>query len=123
MKWNITADKPVYLQLIEQMQMAIVAGEYRAGDKVPSVRDLAAVAGVNPNTMQRALQELETRSLINTQRTAGRTITEDEAMINTLRNEIATQQIDAFLSAMRELGFSKAEILELLTKATQEEKT
>ena len=74
MTWIITADRPIYLQLVEQLELAIVAGEYRAGGKLPSVRELAAEAAVNPNTMQRAMQELEARGLINTQRTAGRTI-------------------------------------------------
>ncbi len=77
MNWSITGGRPVYLQLIEQMERAIVAGEYRAGARLPGVRELAAEAAVNPNTMQRALQELEARGLINTQRTAGRTVTGD----------------------------------------------
>ena len=71
MQWNITAGRPVYLQLIEQIELAIVTGEYPAGSRIPPVRELAAQAGVNPNTMQRALQELESRGLLQAQRTAG----------------------------------------------------
>ena len=93
MKWNITADRPVYLQLIEQLELAIVAGEYRAGARLPGVREMAAGAAVNPNTMQRALQELEARGLLNTQRTAGRTVTEDKTMIAQLREQLAAEDV------------------------------
>ena len=71
MEWNITAGRPVYLQLIEQLQLAIVTGALPAGARVPPVRELAAEAGVNPNTMQKALQELENRGLMQRHRTAG----------------------------------------------------
>ena len=101
MTWIITADRPIYLQLVEQLELAIVAGEYRAGGKLPSVRELAAEAAVNPNTMQRAMQELEARGLINTQRTAGRTITEDETMIQALRQQKAQWKNDAVKACSR----------------------
>ncbi len=114
MNWSITGGRPVYLQLIEQMERAIVAGEYQAGARLPGVRELAAEAAVNPNTMQRALQELEARGLINTQRTAGRTVTGDEARIAQLRRQLALRQAAAFLSAMRALGYEKPETLALL---------
>lgn len=121
MTWFITADRPVYLQLIEQMELAIAAGEYRAGGKLPSVRDLAAEAAVNPNTMQRALQGLEARGLVNTQRTVGRTITEDEAMILALRRQKAREQIEQFWAAMQRLGFTREEAILLLEKEKEEE--
>ena len=117
MKWNITADRPVYLQLIEQLELAIVAGEYR----VPGVREMAAGAAVNPNTMQRALQELEARGLLNTQRTAGRTVTEDKTMIAQLREQLAAEQIGAFLQMMEKLGYTRAQTLALLQQKAQEE--
>ena len=114
MNWSITGDRPVYLQLIEQMERAIVAGEYEAGARLPGVRELAAEAAVTPNTMQRALQELEARGLVNTQRTAGRTVTEDATRIAQLRRQLALRQADAFLNAMRALGYEKPEALALL---------
>lgn len=120
MIWIINAGRPVYLQLIEQMELAITAGEYRAGGKLPSVRELAAEAAVNPNTMQRALQELEARGLINTQRTAGRTITEDEMMIQTLRQQKAQEQIAQFWEAMQKLGFTRDEAFALLAQKKEE---
>ena len=78
MNWNITAGRPVYVQLVEQLELALVAGEFPPGSRIPPVRELAADAGVNPNTMQRALQELESRGLLQAQRTAGRTVTADD---------------------------------------------
>ena len=85
MNWNITAGRPVYVQLIEQLELALVAGEFPPGSRIPPVRELAADAGVNPNTMQRALQELEGRGLLQAQRTAGRTVTADDAALRALR--------------------------------------
>ena len=85
MAWNLNADKPIYAQLVEILQMQIVSGQYRAGDRLPSVRELAAIASVNPNTMQKALAELERNGLNNTQRTSGRTVTEDSQLIRQTR--------------------------------------
>ena len=82
MNWNITAGRPVYVQLVEQLELALVAGEFPPGSRIPPVRELAADAGVNPNTMQRALQELESRGLLQAQRTAGRTVTADDAALH-----------------------------------------
>ena len=92
---------------------------WRAGGKLPSVRELAAEAAVNPNTMQRAMQELEARGLINTQRTAGRTITGDETMIQALRQQKAQEQITKFWAAMQKLGFTQAEALAPLTQTKE----
>ncbi len=117
MEWTITGDRPVYLQLIEQMERAMAAGEYGAGQRLPGVRELAAGASVNPNTMQRALQELEARGLLVTQRTAGRSVTGDAARIARLRAELAQRQIEAFLENMRLLGCDGPQTLALLQKA------
>ena len=120
MKWIFTQDKPIYLQIVNQMEMALLSGEYTLGQKLPSVRDLAATAGVNPNTMQKALQELEQMGFIITHRTTGRTITEDKDMINNLRNQAAQKQVQDFLQSMEQLGFNKKDIVELINN--QEEK-
>ena len=88
MKWAFTTDRPIYAQLIEQMTFAVVSGEYRAGDKLPSVRDLAQEAAVNPNTMQKALAEMERQGMLYTQRTAGRYVTEDVAMIQQIKTKL-----------------------------------
>ncbi|MDE7063504.1 MAG: GntR family transcriptional regulator, partial [Lachnospiraceae bacterium] len=75
MAWDLDSDRPIFIQIVERIQMDIISGVYRPGDKIPSVRDLAAVAAVNPNTMQKALTELERTGLVHAQRTSGRFIT------------------------------------------------
>ena len=97
MEWSIVAGRPVYLQLIEQLELAIVVGEYPPGEKIPGVRDLAAQAQVNPNTMQRALAELEARGLLETQRTAGRTVTGDVEKIAQTRRALAQTLVHHFI--------------------------
>ena len=79
MEWDIRNDQPIYTQLIQQVTLAILSGTFPCGGRLPPVREMAAEAGVNPNTMQRALAELERTGLVYTQRTAGRFVTEDAA--------------------------------------------
>ena len=116
MAWNLNSDRPIYAQILEVMQLRIISGRYHPGEKIPSVRDLAAEAGVNPNTMQKALSELERNGLVVTQRTSGRMVTEDMEMIRKIRNKLAEEQVSEFIDKMKELGFSKKEVLELLEK-------
>lgn len=114
MPWNFNSSSPIYIQIIEHIKLSIAVGEYKAGDKLLSVRELAAEAEVNPNTMQKALSELERDGLLYTQRTAGRFITEDTAAIANLREQLAGEQLDMFLKKMRQLGYSPDEALALL---------
>ena len=114
MNWNITAGRPVYVQLVEQLELALVAGEFPPGSRIPPVRELAADAGVNPNTMQRALAELETRGLLETQRTAGRTVTGDVEKIAQTRRALAQTLVHHFYHQAAALGLTKAEIAALL---------
>lgn len=120
MEWNIRPDRPVYLQLVEQLELAVVTGEYPPGAKVLPVRELAAQAGVNPNTMQKALAALEAKGLVATHRTAGRTITEDETMLHALREEMALGQARAFCAAMGKLGLTPREIKALIEQCEKE---
>lgn len=117
MNWNITAGRPVYVQLIEQLELALVAGEFPPGSRIPPVRELAADAGVNPNTMQRALQELEGRGLLQAQRTAGRTVTADDAALRALRRRRAKALAEEFLQQMQALGMEESEIEALLRES------
>lgn len=119
MDWNITAGRPVYVQLVEQMELALVNGTFPPGSKIPPVRELAAEAGVNPNTMQRALQELESRGLLQAQRTAGRTVTADAAALTALRYKRASGVAAEFLHQMRALGLDRAEIEALLRQMAE----
>lgn len=114
MAWNLDSDRPIYAQILERIEMQIISGIYKPGSKIPSVRELAAEAGVNPNTMQRALTELERKGLVTTQRTSGRVVTEDMNMIKETRNILAKEQIQDFIRRMNELGFEKEEILALI---------
>lgn len=122
MPWNLDSDRPIYLQLMERIQHDIISGTYKPGDKLPSVRELAMEASVNPNTMQKALSELERIGLVHSRRTSGRFITEDETMIKQLKTEIATEHIREFLKSMEHLGFTRSEILELVQDTMKEEK-
>ena len=121
MEWRLAADAPIYSQLAEQMRLRIVSGEYTPGERLPPVRELALSAGVNPNTMQRAMTELEREGLVFPQRTAGRFVTEDAELIAQARREIARVKAEAFLEAMRSLGYTSGEILGLMGSLVKEE--
>ncbi len=116
MAWSLEADRPIYAQLVERIQMQIVSGQYPPGAKLPSVRELAAAAAVNPNTMQKAFAELERSGLIITQRTNGRNVTEDQELISNIRHELAKEHVTVFCGRMKELGFTGEEILDLLSR-------
>ncbi len=116
MPWNLNSDKPIFMQLIEIIQHSILSGTYPPGSKLPSVRDLASQAAVNPNTMQKALAELERSGLVYSQRTSGRFITEDISMIEELKNTLAKTTIEQFLESMQQLGFQKEETVVLITE-------
>ena len=100
MQWQLRGDRPIYQQLMDRLTEQIVSGQLGAGDKVPPVRELAAEAGVNPNTMQRALADLEREGLMYTNRTSGRYVTEDKEMIAKIREQIASERISEFLAGM-----------------------
>ena len=121
MQWQLEGDRPIYQQLVDQIMMQIVSGQRKAGDKVPAVRELAAEAGVNPNTMQRAMAELERDGLVYSQRTSGRFVTEDETMIQQAKRGLAERHIKTFVAAMVRLGYRREEMIALLRQETGEE--
>lgn len=121
MPWNLDSSRPIYLQIIERVQMDIITGRYQPGDKLPSVRDLAQEAAVNPNTMQKALSELERSGLIYSQRTSGRFITEDKELIHQMKKELAAAEVPAFVAHMKQLGITPEEIRQLLAETIEEE--
>ena len=122
MAWELDSDRPIFLQIVERIQMDIVSGKYAPGDKLPSVRDLAAEASVNPNTMQKAFTELERTGLVYSQRTSGRFITEDINMIEELKSSLAKKKINEFLDLMQKLGFKNEEILSLMNQTMKGDK-
>ena len=120
MAWNLQSDRPIYAQLVDQIQRMIVTGIFPAGSRLPSVRELAGEAAVNPNTMQRALVKLEEDGLLYTQRTSGRYVTEETERIMEVKRALAEELIRQFVENMNRLGYTREQSVELLKK--EEEK-
>lgn len=119
MSWNLANDRPIYLQLMEQIKLQILSGRYSCGERFPSVRDLAAEAAVNPNTMQKSLAALEQEGLLIGSRTNGRTVTTDHSLIQTMRDDLAAQLYNEFRQSLSELGFSEEEARTFIMKKYQ----
>jgi GntR family transcriptional regulator len=122
MPWDLKSDRAIYTQLIEQIELMIFSGVYPPGAKLPSVRDMAQDAAVNPNTMQRALARLEEDGLIITHRTSGRSITEDGNMIKKAKTKLAQEQVAEFLEKMQKLGFDQQDVLTIISDMLKEVK-
>ena len=121
MQWKLDGNAPIYTQLVDQMKLGIVSGEWIPGQRIPAVRELAVDAGVNPNTMQRALQELERQGLMFSQRTSGRFVTEDREMIENAKRTLANRHISAFIRQMQALGYTRQEIVAMLEESERGE--
>lgn len=121
MGWDIENNKPIYKQLVDKITSKIISGEILPGAKLESVRNLAEDAGVNPNTMQKALAELEREELVYSKRTSGRFVTDNEEKIKTMREEVANKEIKNLKLALRELGYSDEEIIKLIMNNFKEE--
>ena len=121
MAWELSNDRPIYSQIVEIIKLRIVSGYYPAGEKLPSVRELAAEAGVNPNTMQKAIAELESSGLLTTMRTSGRVVTEDGELIREAKEAIAKNEVDQFLEKMKKLGYELEEAREFVNRILKEE--
>ncbi len=111
---------PIYLQLIDSIKLQIVSGTLEPGEKLKSVRELAIAYGVNPNTMQKALAELELAGLLYTVRTVGRYVTEDAVLIFNLREQLAAERIHQFLTELSRFGYSNEEMKQLLEHYMEE---
>ena len=121
MKWQFDNDMPIYTQLVGQIKFAIVSGALLPGSRMMTVRDLALEAGVNPNTMQRALQQLEREGLVYSQRSSGRVVTEDVGVIDRAKAALAAEHIRRFRASMGSLGYSREEMIQLLEGSGEEE--
>ncbi len=121
MVWVFESDQPIYTQLVDQIKFAIVSGELPPGARMPAVRELALEAGVNPNTMQRALQQLEREGMVYAQRSAGRFVTEDTSVIMRVREALAAEKVRRFRDAMQALGCTDEEIRKLLFGSGEEQ--
>ena len=111
---NFSNDRPIYIQLLEQLQVLIISGNINIGERLPSVRDLALKYKINPNTVQKALQELETIGLIYTERTNGKFVTSDKKIIEKYKESFAKEKANNYFKSMNELGFSKQEAINYL---------
>ena len=121
MGWTFQADRPIYAQLIDEVKRRIISGVYPPGEKMPPVRELAAEAAVNPNTMQRAFAQLEQEGLLYTMRTSGRFVTEDQERITEMKNELAKKLMDSFLYEMEQLGYTHQQSVAMLEGAERKE--
>jgi len=110
---------PIYLQIMNFIKKEIVTGKLKAGDKIPSVRELAAELQINPNTIQRTFQELEREEVVETRRGLGRYVTSEEAKIMTIKKEMAGDLLDNFINGMQELGFSNKDIASIVAEAVE----
>ena len=114
MKWEIDDKLPIHSQLVDEIIKRVVNKDYLSGERIPSVRELSVEAKVNPNTMQKALLELEERKIIYTQRTSGKFITKDENVIKKLKDDVSKDIIEKFIKDMNDLGFVESEIISML---------
>ena len=121
MAWQFSSNRPIYQQIVDEIELRILNGTYEMGMRLPSVRDLAVLAAVNPNTMQRALAELEEMGLVTTQRNTGRTVTTDESAVARARNIKADLLAETFILQMKALGLSRQEVLERIAKGESKE--
>ncbi|MDD6311078.1 MAG: GntR family transcriptional regulator [Firmicutes bacterium] len=114
MEWNFDDSRPIWPQIKDKLTREIVSGGFEKGSSFPTVRELAEDAKVNRNTMQRALSELENDGLVITNRTVGRTVTEDEELIGKKKMEIANACIDSFIEEMKSMGYSVSEVIDMM---------
>ena len=107
-------ERPIYIQLVEKIRLEIISGKLKSGERIPSVRELALTARVNPNTMQKALAELENEGLVYTERTNGKFVTENEKLIENVKKELANQKVQKYFQDMQKLGIDKEDAIKYL---------
>lgn len=120
MSWNFDEKSPIYIQIAKYIKMKIISQEIKSGDQLPTVRELAEEAGVNPNTMQRAFSALEHEGMVFSKRTSGRFVTEDEKLIKQKRHELATEELQSFVQNMHHIGFDTSDIIAVLESYVKE---
>lgn len=120
MKWSFKEGRPIYIQIVEQMEVFIASGAYEPGEKIPAVRELAIDAGVNPNTMQKAMSELERLKLLHSERTRGRFVTEDVKVINEVKKTLSRDFVRNLFDNLMSLGMSKEEIISAVEQWAEE---
>ena len=121
MKWQIDNNRPVYIQLVEQLKVKIISGEIELDSKLDSVRSLAADAMVNPNTMQKALAEFEREGFVYSKRTSGRFVTDNKELIENERKNLVKDNVKKTLDTLINLGYTNEEILNLVEEILRED--
>ena len=121
MDFKFDNESPIYVQLVEQLRIGIVSLKFVSGERLPSVRELALMAKVNPNTMQKALMELEDEKLIYTERTNGKFVTKDTKLIKRIREKLAKDKVQTFFLDMEKIGMSEDAVIEYLQEVTKKE--
>ena len=121
MEWKIDNNKPVYIQIVEQLKVKIISGEIELDSKLDSVRSLAADAMVNPNTMQKALAELEREGFVYSKRTSGRFVTDNKELIENERKNLVKDNVKKTLDTLINLGYTNEEILNLVEEILRED--
>lgn len=119
MDWTFKEGQPIYTQLMEQFKFHIAGGAFKPGDQIPSVRELAMEAGVNPNTMQRALSELEKEGLLYSVRTSGRYVTEEKETLENLKKSLSHSHVEQLFATLEKLGLSEQEIVDAVMQHTK----
>ncbi len=122
MNWKFIDGIPIYSQIVDELTVRIARHDYLPGEKLPSVRDIASQACVNPNTVQRALAELERNGLVRTERTNGRFVTEDEKVLKEIYKSLSSEYIDEMIEKLRNIGMNDAEIIEAVSSCVGKEK-
>ena len=107
-------ERPIYVQLVEKLRIEIVSGKLKSGERIPSVRELALTTRVNPNTMQKALAELENEGLIYTERTNGKFVTDNKDLIEKVKRELAEEKVNNFINDMKNIGIIYEETVKYL---------
>ncbi|HEL0245984.1 GntR family transcriptional regulator [Streptococcus equi] len=120
MSWKFDEKSPIYAQIAQHVMLQIISQEIKSGDQLPTVREYAEIAGVNPNTMQRAFTELEREGMVYSQRTAGRFVTDNQELIARKRRELAINELKSFISNMIKMGFERSEIIPVLSTFLEE---
>ncbi len=122
MAWSFSGDKPIFMQLVDRINLDIISGKYSPGDRLPTVRDFSIEAGVNPNTVQRALSEVENTGLIVTKRGDGRYVTTEQDIIRKIRIKTVEELTSRFVYSLRSYGLDDCEIETLVKKSINSER-
>ena len=114
-------ERPIYVQLVEKLRIEIVSGKLKNGERIPSVRELALTTKVNPNTMQKALAELENEGLIYTERTNGKFVTDNKELIEKIKRKLAEEKVNNYIKDMKNIGITYEQSIQYLQELGRKE--